>query len=149
MRKVVLRAELRSLAFSACSGIGLFAGFWWEFSRPSPAAPTMCAETSHAPISECFNEGLLTTLVPYIVAMGLGLLAGTFLGVLLIRVLLPARRLSAAPQAGSASGRWLIARYEGRCLTCRTPISVGDRIVHSPNFTRCSACGVGEQARGG
>jgi hypothetical protein len=47
-----------------------------------------------------------------------------------------------ASPARQASGHWLLARYGGRCDSCRETIAPGDRIRHSPGRNVCERCGI-------
>jgi len=90
---------------------------------------------------------VLATALPFVIAMGLGLVVGALVG-LLIGQLLPGRERPGRrtqPAAGravpAAGGRWITARYAGICRSCGAPIAVGDHVLHRPRRTICAACG--------
>ena len=134
-----LRSELNDLLFRFCGAAGLIAGFLWAYNRPAPDAPPSC-DPSGERVAGCFGDALVANLMPYGLAMGAGALIGAVVGAALIRLLLR-RRAKPGGRPGGQAGRWITARYEGACRSCRSPIAPGDRIRHKPGHTLCVTCG--------
>jgi hypothetical protein len=84
-----MRAAIRDFIIRLHVLAGGLLGLWWALEQPSPAAPASCS--SGAPktdrVSECMNDSLLATFLPYGVGTGTGLLVGCACGVLLARFL--------------------------------------------------------------
>jgi len=109
------------------------------------------------------GETLAATMLPFIIAMGVGMIVGGLVGVLVSRLLLgrtgwptsplPTRTHTtgepavAPANAHHAGARWMTARYHGRCHGCRTEITAGDSILYRPRASLCSGCGVASRPR--
>lgn len=147
-RRRVLRAAMRDLLVRGGAVSGVVVGFLWALQRPDPAPPAACKATGSDAIGQCFGDGLVATLMPYILAMGAGAIAGAMIGMLLSTLLVGRKRSEkAAMRTATATsapvgrhGRWITARYDGECRGCGSSISTGDRIFHRPGHTLCAAC---------
>lgn len=128
---------------------GVVVGFLWALQRPDPAPPAACKQAAGDGIGQCFGDGLVATLMPYILAMGAGAIAGAAIGVLLSTAVMGRKRaINTATRSAAATsapvvrnGRWITARYDGECRGCGSSITAGDRIFHRPAHTLCAACG--------
>jgi hypothetical protein len=105
-------------------------------------------------MSHTVAGGVLAFLLPVVV----GVIAGAIVGALLasrIRSRGPRAARAGRPRSssrpdsmvarddqGGEGGRWLLARYRGRCDRCRATITPGDRIRHSPGRNACERCGI-------
>jgi hypothetical protein len=73
-------------------------------------------------------------------------LAASLLVVLLLRRLRtrPAAPSAAPAPAPQARGRWIRARYPGRCRSCAAVVAPGDRVRHDPQAraVTCADCAV-------
>jgi hypothetical protein len=128
------------LVVELCTLAGLAAGFWWAFTRPTPGSPEACSETASGAVGKCFGDSLFANVLPYLAAMGGGMIAGLVVGACLVRHL-PGLRERRLDRRADKSGRWITARYVGTCHSCSAPIVPGDRIHHAPRRTSCAACG--------
>lgn len=148
-RRRVLRVAVRELLVRGGAGSGVVVGFLWALQRPAPAPSAACKRAASEAIGQCFADGLVATLMPYILAMGAGVIAGAVIGILLSTLLMGRERTIDAATRTAAStsapvartGRWITARYDGECRRCGSSISAGDRIFHRPAHTLCGACG--------
>ena len=144
-----LRRGVRELLVRLGAATGLAVGLLVALERPQPAVSAACKQPAEQSIGVCVNETVLATALPYVIAMGLGLVVRALVGLLIGQLLLgrgrPDRR--AQPAAGRAvpaampGGRWITARYAGVCHSCGAPIAVGDHVLHRPRRTSCAACG--------
>ena len=136
------RRRTRHLIFNLTTGAGALLGLLWAIDQPTPAVPEACGPRtiSTDSIGRCMGESLMAALLPYAVAVGLGLLCGAVLGVVLARFLVCEPRDAAKPErAGGA--RWITARYRGTCAHCTGSVEPGDRVLHARSRTLCAACG--------
>jgi hypothetical protein len=125
--------------------VGVVTGLLSALQRPAPPPAAACKQTGAQSVGSCFNVTLLSTLLPYVTAMGIGLVVGAVIGYLISALVKgPPRRgqhvtpVIRTPRA--SDGRWIIARYDGRCASCRSQIAVGDRVYHRPRRTVCDRC---------
>ena len=137
--KRAIRREVRDLIFNLTTLLGGGLGLLWAIQRPTPEPPSTCrpGRAGSDRVGDCLNDSLLSTLLPYVLAMGVGALIGAVLGALLARLVVRDTRRPATP---SPSARWITARFEGICASCRTEVEPGDRILHEPGRTLCAAC---------
>lgn len=143
-----VRSAVRALLVRVFAAIGVAAGLLWALQRPTPAPSAACKETGGQSIGSCFNETLLSTLIPYLTAMGVGLAVGATIG-FLISALMSGRQEQRRPStpegqpttSHTTRGRWITARYNGDCASCGSQIAVGDRVRHRPRRTVCARCG--------
>jgi len=152
--------EAADAFFRLASGAGLVAGLFWALDHP--ATPKECSSTSSDALGKCMGDTLWTSMEPYFVGIGGGLLGGALLAlsiILSVRLLARAFRRTPGAAAGAAAsrpvrpvvtsasvagprGRSMIARYPGTCSGCRSMIRPGDRITHvERQNNRCAACG--------
>lgn len=138
-RRALRRELFDAIVTLAMTGGGM-TGFAWAMQRPEPEPPATCsnAGTTTGGIGDCFADSLLASLMPYLAGATLGAIACGLLATLLLRALFGSRRGGAGRQR--PPGRWVTARYHGRCSGCSTSISPGDRIRHSPRRSLCGAC---------
>lgn len=139
-----LRRELREALVKLTMAAGMILGFVWALRRPEPEPAASCGPDRLATesIGACVGDSLLTTVIPFVAAVGIGLLAGTLLGVVLSRLLLPepTAKVATVPAGRTDAGRWIVARFAGSCARCRRRIEPGDRILHAPRRTTCADC---------
>lgn len=148
-KRVAVRSAVRELLVRVFAALGVATGLLWAVERPPPAPAKACEGQRAETIGSCFAETLVSTLLPYLMAMAIGLAVGVIIGAL-ISVLMtgrgrPRRSESPAhtsrPGADDIGGRWIIARYSGRCSSCGSTITAGDRVHHRPRRTICAGCG--------
>ena len=129
----------------AASGVAL--GFLWALQRSAPTPPAACERPGNEGIGECFGDGLVATLMPYILAMGAGAITGVLIGMLISAALLGREGAgadatpTAPPTPTGRAGRWITARHDGECRGCGSSIAAGDQIFHRPRHTLCARCG--------
>jgi hypothetical protein len=143
-----VHGAIREFLVRVLAAVGLVAGLLWALEQPTPTPSAACKQPQAQSIGGCFNDTLLSTLIPYLTAMGIGIAAGAVVGFLISALMTgiprrgrerpPARR---APASSVSRGRWIIARYDGRCASCGSQITVGDRVHHRPRRTVCAGCG--------
>ena len=137
---------VREFLVRVFAAVGVAAGLLWALQRPAPAPSAACKQAGAQSVGSCFNDTLLSTLLPYLTAMVIGLVVGAVIGFLMSALMTGRRQrgqhAAPVPRAPRASdGRWIIARYNGRCASCRSQIAVGDRVHHRPRHTVCESCG--------
>ena len=141
-----LRDGVHELLVRGGAAVGVATGLLWALERPAPVTSAACKHSSTgSDIGRCFNQTLLATALPYIVAMAFGMIVGALTGALISKLLLgrqrPAGRPTAArPSVPARDGRWITARYAGSCHHCGASIRAGDRFLHRPRRVLCSAC---------
>ena len=147
-KRRVVHGAIREFLVRVLAAVGLVAGLLWAFEQPTAAPSAACKEPEVQSIGGCFNDTLLSTLIPYLTAMGIGVAVGALIGFLISALMtgLPRPGQDAlyarlAPASSMSSGRWIIARYDGRCASCGSQITVGDRVHHRPRRTVCARCG--------
>lgn len=159
-RQLSLASEAADAFFRLGSGAGLVIGLFWALDHP--ATPKECTGTSSNSLGKCMGDTLWTTMQPYLLGVGGGLLGGALLAlaiILAVRLLTRALRRTPGAEVGAADsrpvrpavvsvsvagprGRSMIARYPGTCSGCRSTIRPGDRITHDGRQNdRCAACG--------
>ena len=117
--------------------------------RPAPAPPVECNRTAAEAGTGCFSEAFIVAVLPYVTAIGLGVVAGALTGLLVAQLLIGRERpISRRPSPGAstayaapADARWSTARYNGACHNCGSSITAGDRVLHRPRQTHCASCG--------
>jgi hypothetical protein len=147
-KRRVVHGAIREFLVRVLAAVGLVAGLLWALEQPAPTPSAACKQPQARSIGGCFNDTLLATLIPYLTAMGIGIAAGALIGFLISALMTGLPRagrdaLSAcrAPASSTSSGRWIIARYDGRCASCGSQITAGDRVHHRPRRTVCARCG--------
>jgi hypothetical protein len=152
-RKQALARELRDLVFRACSAGGALLGLVYALHHWS-TRPRDCNGGSDA-LAGCASHTLAAGIVAFLVPVFVGAVVGAAVA---SRIRVRARShgrwqargssghavAAAGDDQGGEGGHWLLARYAGRCDSCRQPIAPGDRIRHSPGSNVCEGCG-GEQ----
>ena len=154
-RKPVLVREARDLVFRVCSGGGVFLGLVYALHHWR-AQPADCKGGSDA-LAGCASHTLSAGIISFLVPVFVGAIVGALIGVLLatrIRSRPERAARSGSPHGSSRTvppvggddqkgegGRWMAARYPGRCDSCRVKITPGDRIRHSPGRNVCERCG--------
>lgn len=144
-RRRVVQGAVREFLVRVFAAVGVATGLVWALQRPAPPPAAACKQAGAQSVGSCFNETLLSTLLLYVAAMGIGLVVGAVIGFLISALLKgrPQRGQHVAPVARTptaSGGRWIIARYDGRCASCRSQIAVGDRVYHRPRRTVCDRC---------
>lgn len=133
--------------------VGLLAG-----ASTNPDTPYSCSDRSpSAEVTNCFSDGLVAALKPYLICMGAGLLVGALMGALLMRgayvsadlirkrIQLRGTNATQSPAGASPSvaspARRMVARYASACASCGGQIEVGTLIEHrGPRETVCGTC---------
>jgi hypothetical protein len=141
--KQQLLAAGRDLSFRILGGGGLLIGLVYGLKHPPEATPPPKCTTANCVgdvVSHSINSGVWAVLGPALICCLIGIAMAFFLSVTVLR---PARRTAGATQSVSPQGRWMSARFSGRCSACRRQINRGDRIFHSrlPRRTYCADCG--------
>jgi hypothetical protein len=129
-----IRRELAATAFQLCTVGGLILGLLDGMARP-PGPAAACAAGG-----KCVADGVLAGMTPILAPCLGGVILGMLVGVLVGRLI---RTVGATtPQATSGGGRWIRARYAGRCESCAGKVLPGDRVFHSPQRRKvtCPAC---------
>ena len=154
-RKQALIREVRDLVFRVCSGGGAFLGLVYALHHRT-SQPAKCKGGSEA-LAGCASHTLSAGIVSFLVPVFVGAIAGALVGALLASRIRsrPHRAARSGPPRSSSrppplvvsddqkgeGGRWMAARYPGRCDSCRVKITPGDRIRHSPGRNVCVRCG--------
>lgn len=135
--------ELRDIVFRLCTAGGGFVGLIWGLhhpSKPQRVNPAQCSAHAAHPVAQCMHSidiagPIGAVLIPFCI----GLLVGALVGLLVVSMI----RLGRTPQLGgqSSAGRWIRARYAGRCERCGCSVVPGDRIRHRPGHVFCASCG--------
>ena len=68
-----LRRGVRELLVRLGAATGLAVGLLVALERPQPAASAACKQPAEQSIGACVNETVLATALPFVIAMGLGL----------------------------------------------------------------------------
>jgi len=146
----MLGRGLRDLVFRGCTGVGGFLGFSLALKdhRTSPQrVPSACHTHAHAyahahllahTFAQCIDPSLMEAMLSWLIPVGLGLLIGAFVGCLLALMIPVGRR---PKNNSSPNGRWIRARYWGKCRSCGCSVMPGDRIRHRPGHALCTSCG--------
>jgi hypothetical protein len=155
-RKQILIRESRDLVFRVSSGAGGFLGLVYALHHWD-TRPLDCSGKA-AEFSRCVDHSLASGVLTFLLPVFGGVIAGAIVGALLasrIRSRQP-RSTTAMRQRrsslvvhddqGGMGGRWLLARYQGRCDSCQTKVTPGDRIRHSPGRNLCERCGAQDVA---
>ena len=134
--------------FRGCTVTGGFLGFSLalkDHRGPPQRAPSTCQLHARAPAhvlmhsaAQCIDTSLMTAVLSWVLPVGLGLLIGAVVGCLLALMIPVGRR---PKRNSSASGRWIRARYWGKCQACGCSVMPGDRIRHRPGHVLCTSCG--------
>jgi hypothetical protein len=153
-RKQVIVRELRDLVFRACSAGGGFLGLVYALHHWN-SRPADCKGGADA-LAGCASHTLTSGVTAFLVPVFIGVIAGALVGALLASRIRSRRSTGASRRSRGSfapaplvvaddqkmvSGRWLVARYAGRCDGCRATITPGDRIRHSPGRNVCERCG--------
>lgn len=139
----ILGSELRDLVVRLCGAgggfLGLISGLHHP-SKPHQVDPAQCGAHAAHPVAQCvhsidFAGPIGAVLIPTCI----GMLVGVLIGLLVASMI----RLGRPPQLGSrsAAGRWMKARYPGKCEHCGCSVVPGDRIRHRPGHVLCASCG--------
>jgi hypothetical protein len=134
-----MRLALRKLIFNACVLLGLLGGLHAGMTERtprvhcSPAAPQCVSQTALAGPSQMIETVIVGVLIGVAGGAGLALL-----------IPLRPKRIAAANEA-LPGGRWITARYEGRCRRCGQTIYPGDRVMHFrvDRKVACRPCALG------
>ena len=154
-RKQVLLHELRDVLFRACSAGGALLGLVYALHHWN-SRPAECKGGSDA-LAGCASHTLSSGVISFLLPVFVAAIAGALIGALLARRIgsrSPRTPRSRAARRSSRSaplvvrddqrgehGRWLAARYPGRCDNCRAKITPGDQIRHWPGSNLCQRCG--------
>jgi len=138
-----LKAGGRDLTLRLCTGGGVLLGLLWGFNNPpAPKKPPTCTTANCVGdvVSKSLSDGVWSVLGPALIGGAIGLAVALVIVLTLLRP-----RRGGGPSSGRAtnlSGRWIQAKYDGRCAGCRRQIRRGDPIFHSPapRRTLCGAC---------
>jgi len=144
-RQTIARG-LRDLVFRGCTVAGGFLGLSLalkDYRTHSQRSTSMCHvhaithAVAHA-AAQCIGTDLEADILSLVIPIGLGLLIGAIVGCLLTLMIPGGRRPRSRP---SARGRWIRARYWGKCRSCGCSVMPGDRIRHHPGHVLCISCG--------
>lgn len=162
-------ADAAGALFSVTSSAGAGYGLYWAAKRPVSEPADSCSSQATDAIGKCFGDSLVETFTPYVIAGGVGLLAGAALAFTLViaaglvgrlrrikgtrpassgiaasnpsRATSPRRPAVALASTTRPHGRSMRARYVGACAGCGRSIRPGDRITHlGHRNNRCSIC---------
>jgi len=149
----MLGSELRDLVFRVCSGGGAFAGLMWalKHTTATPRHLAVCKPqigaherlATHA-FGQCLGSSLTSDILAWIlpVLVGAGLGAGVgFLLASMVSLGRAGKSSNRVAMTNTAPGRWIKARYPGKCGGCGCSIVRGDRIRHRPGQALCASCG--------
>lgn len=133
--------ELRKLIFMVCVAVGGMVGL--SNAQKDLPPPRTC----QPPTPECVAQSTMDAPTHQISSVIAGMLVGGAVGFGLALLVRPRRE---SPSYGSVSaqvgaGRWITARYPGRCRHCRQTVYPGDRVLHfrAERKVACRACGGG------
>ncbi len=101
-----VHGAIREFLVRVFAAFGLVAGLLWALEQPTAAPSAACKEPEAQSIGGCFNDTLLSTLVPYLTAMGIGVVAGALIGFLISALMTKLPRSGtgrAAREAGSGT----------------------------------------------
>jgi hypothetical protein len=141
---------LRDLVFRGCTVVGGFLGLLLalkDYRTHAQRIPSACHTHAHAyahahvlahTFAQCIGTDLKADILSLGIPLGLGLLIGAIIGCLLALMIPSGRRPRSSP---STRGRWIRARYWGKCRSCGCSVMPGDRIRHRPGHTLCTSCG--------
>jgi hypothetical protein len=137
---------LRDLVIRGCTLIGGFLGFSLalkDYRTRTQRSASMCHPhaITHAvvhSVAQCIGTDLGADILSLVLPLGAGLLIGAIVGCLLALMIPSGRR---PRSSSSASGRWIRARYWGKCRSCGCSVMPGDRIRHRPGHVLCTSCG--------
>ena len=139
-----LRAAGRDLVFRVFTAGGVVVGLLYGLNNPPTPNPAPKCTTPQC-AGDQVSSTLSTTIWAYLGPVLICALIGAALALLLCVTALRPRRAdgSAQPLSATVNGRWMSARFDGRCAACRREIHRGDAIFHSrsPRQTLCSSCG--------
>jgi hypothetical protein len=143
---------MRDLVFRGCTVAGGFLGlslalkdYRTNSQRPrSTCHPHVITHAFIHSATQCIGTDLQADILSLVLPVGLGLLIGAVVGCLLALMIPIGRRprISPRPRSSSSSnGRWIRARYWGKCRSCGCSVMPGDRIRHRPGHVLCTSCG--------
>ena len=113
-----LRSGLRDVLVRLGAIAEVIIGLLWAMQRPAPAPPVECNRTAGEAGTGCFSEAFVAVVLPYVTAIGLGVVAGAVTGLLVAQLLIGRERpTSRRPSRGAATAsaapadaRWSTAR---------------------------------------
>lgn len=93
---------VREFLVRVFAAVGVATGLLWALQRPAPPPAAACKQGGAQSVGSCFSETLLSTLLPYVSAMGFGLVVGAVIGFLISALIKgrPQRGQHVAPGAG-------------------------------------------------
>jgi hypothetical protein len=147
-RRRAFRSGARECILVASTGICVIAGLLWALEQPASAPAKACQHSASTDIGGCFSHSLRDALLPYVKGMGVGLLTGVAIALFVIRFAVPRKAdvrpvTAPVPSRSAGEGRWIVARFGGRCAVCSGSIVPGDRVLHRSRHTVCRTCGAG------
>ncbi len=73
--------------------LGVIAGLLWALDRPQATPPASCRPHAAEVAGTCFSEALRASVLPPVIAIGIGAILGLLIGALVARLVTgPARR---------------------------------------------------------
>jgi hypothetical protein len=146
-RRMARSDRMAENLFEQCSALGAIVGVYWGYKHPATEVdPASCRVAGNELIGTCFSDGVVAAAMPYLIGAGVGALCGALVALVIVRGIRHRRRRRRSRRAAqhdaalTAPGRWIRARYSGRCAGCFAGIAIGDRIRHRPGHARCERC---------
>lgn len=136
----------RELTFTVCVGggtlIGLLAGLHESGQTPPPPK---CTTPIASCVSDGISHGIWTVLTPVFIGALIGMAIAAFLCLTILR---PQRAgptrspVGASAASRFSDGKWIRARYPGRCKRCNASVVAGDKVFHSSSARAvwCASC---------
>src|SRR4051794_23631111 len=130
-----VRRELAGAVFQLCVVGGLILGLVRGLDHP-PRQASPCAGGGKG-----VTDGVMAGMTPILAPCIAGVLLGTVVGYFFAK-LIKSGSATARHTSDRSGGRWITARYDGRCERCGNRVLPGDRVFHSPHRRKvtCPAC---------